>query len=112
MQIAIKGTNLDLTPSIKQYVEEKIGNLEKYLNGVLEAKVELERDRHHHTGEVFRAEVMLIIGGKILRADASSEDIYASLDMVIPKLKEQISKFKDKRTTLQKRGARSAKKKF
>lgn len=101
-----------MTPSIKQYVEEKIGNLEKYLNGVLEAKVELERDRHHHTGEVFRAEVMLIIGGKILRADASSEDIYASLDMVIPKLKEQISKFKDKRTTLQKRGARSAKKKF
>jgi len=112
MQIAIKGTNLQLTPSIKEYVEEKIGHLEKYLNGVLEAKVELERDRHHHTGEVFRAEVMLVIGGKILRADASSEDIYASVDMVVPKLKEQISKFKDKRTTLQKRGARSAKKKF
>jgi ribosome-associated translation inhibitor RaiA len=37
--------------------------------------------------------------------------MYASIDMVIPKLKEQISKFKDKRTALQKRGARSAKKK-
>lgn len=112
MTIAIKGTNLELTPAIKLYVEEKIGNLEKFLHGVLEAKVELERDRHHHTGQVFRAEVMLIIGGKILRADASSEDIYASVDMVVPKLKEQISKFKDKRTTLQKRGARIAKRKL
>lgn len=111
MKISIKGTNLDLTPSLKEYAEEKIGNLEKYLSGVIEAKLELERDRHHQTGDVMRAEVMLIVGGKIMRADASSEDIYAAIDLVIPKLKEQISKFKDKRETLRKRGARSAKRK-
>jgi ribosomal subunit interface protein len=46
----------------------------------------------------------------VMRAEASSEDIYASVDLVIPKLKEQISKFKDKKSTMQKRGARSAKK--
>ncbi|MBI2607570.1 MAG: ribosome-associated translation inhibitor RaiA [Candidatus Doudnabacteria bacterium] len=112
MKIAIKGTNLQLTSSIKQYVEEKVGNLDKYLKHVIEAKVELEKDRHHHTGDVMRAEVMLVLGSKILRADASSEDIFASVDLVIPKLKEQISKFKDKRETLKRRGARSAKKKF
>ncbi len=103
---------MDLTPSIKKYVEEKIGNLEKYLGKIDTGKVELERDRHHHTGLVMRAEVMLIAGGKVMRADASSEDMYASVDMVIPKLREQISKFKDKKATLQKRGARSAKKKI
>jgi putative sigma-54 modulation protein len=108
MNISIKGTNLDLTDSIKEYVEEKIGALGKFIK-FIEAKVELERDRHHHTGDVMRAEVMLVVGGKIMRADAVSEDIYASVDLVIPKLKEQISKFKDKRETLQKRGARSAK---
>ncbi len=111
MNINIKGTNVDLTPSIKQYVEEKIGHLEKFLGKIESAKVELERDRHHHTGNVMRAEVMLIVGGKVMRADASSEDMYASIDMVVPKLKEQISKFKDKRVTLQKRGGRDAKKK-
>ena len=76
-----------------------------------EAKVELARDRHHRTGEVFRCEVMLAVGGKIMRADCEAEDIYACVDLVIPKLKEQISKFKDKRTTLERRGARSAKRK-
>lgn len=111
MQFSIKGTNLDLTESIKEYAEEKVTHLEKYLGKIDHAKVELERDRKHRTGNVMRAEVMLVVGGKTMLADASSEDIFASIDLVMPKLKEQISKFKDKRSTLQKRGARSAKRK-
>jgi putative sigma-54 modulation protein len=110
MNISIKATNMDLTPSIKDYVDDKIGNLEKYAeNG--SAHVELGRDKHHRNGAVFRAEVNLSLGGKLIRADHSSEDIYASIDLVVPKLKEQISKFKDKRKTLARRGARSAKRK-
>ena len=101
---------MDLTPPVKKYVEEKVGNLGKFI-AAQEAKVELERDKHHHSGLVFRAEVTVIVGGKVMRADISAEDIYAAIDLVIPKLKEQIGKFKDKRQTLQRRGARSAKRK-
>ena len=111
MNISIKATHLDLTPSIKEYVEEKVGNLAKFIVAQ-EAKVELARDKHHHTGLVFRAEIMLVVGGKLMRAEADAEDIYAAVDMTIPKLKEQISKFKDKRTTLQRSGARKAKSKL
>jgi putative sigma-54 modulation protein len=110
MNINIKATNVDLTLPIKQYVDEKIGNLEKFLGKIDQAHVELERDKRHRTGDVMRAEVMLTVGGKVMRADASSEDMYASIDLVVPKLKEQVTKFKNKRQTLQRRGARSAKK--
>ena len=112
MRIAIKATNLDLTPAVKKYAEEKIGNLEKYLDNAIEAKVELERDRKHNTGAVFRAEVMIVLHGKVLRAEERSEDMYASIDMIVPKLREQISKLKDRKSTLIKRGARKAKGKF
>ncbi|MEO8065728.1 MAG: ribosome-associated translation inhibitor RaiA [Candidatus Doudnabacteria bacterium] len=108
MNIAIKATHLELTSPIKRYVDEKVGNLSKYIH-TLEGKVELERDRHHHKGEVFRAEIMLVMGGKLMRADAEAEDIYAAVDLCIPKLKEQIAKFKDKKTTQYRRGARTAK---
>ena len=111
MNISIKATHLDLTPSIKEYVEEKIGNLGKFITAT-EAKVELERDQHHQSGLVFRAEVMLVVGGVLMRAEAGAEDIYAAVDIVIPKLKEQIGKFKDKKQTLRRRGARSAKRKM
>jgi putative sigma-54 modulation protein len=108
MNIAIKATHFDMTEPVKEYAEEKVGALEKYMDG-LQAHIELERDRKHSSGAVFRAEVMLVAGGKQMIADATSEDMYAAIDLVIPKLREQITKFKDKRGTLQKRGARSAK---
>lgn len=111
MNIAIKATHLDLTSSIKKYIEEKVGHLGKFISA-LEAKVELDRDQHHHSGEVFRAEIMLIMSGKVMRAEGLAEDIYAAVDIVIPKLKEQISKFKDKKTTLRRKGGRSAKEKI
>jgi len=110
MNISIKGTHLDLTPSIKQYVEEKVGNLGKFISAT-DAKVELERDKHHRTGLVFRAEIMLVVGGKLMRAEAEAEDIYAAVDLTIPKVKEQISKFKDKKTTVNRNLARKARKK-
>jgi putative sigma-54 modulation protein len=111
MNIAIKATHLDITPSIKEYIEEKVGHLGKFIS-TLEAKVEIDRDQHHHSGQVFRAEIMLVMSGKVMRAEASAEDIYAAVDMVIPKLKEQIGKFKDKKTTLRRSRARSAKAKI
>lgn len=112
MNISIKATHFDLSDDIKDYVNEKIGHLEKYLiGGVIECKVELERDRHHQTGNVFRTEVTMFVGGKVIRGEAFGEDMFAAVDLVIPKLKEQITKFKSKRETLERRGARTAKKK-
>lgn len=108
MNISLKGTHVDLTPSIKEYVEEKVGALEKFMPG-LEARVELDRDQHHNTGEVFRAEVTMLAGSKDIRAEASSPDMYASIDLVIPKLKDQILKFKDKKNSLDREEIRAAK---
>ncbi len=110
MNIAIKATHFDMTEPVKEYAIEKIEHLSKYIDA-MDAHIELERDRKHQSGLVFRAEVMLVVGGKQMIADATAEDMYAAIDLVIPKLKEQIAKFKDKRVTLAKRGARSAKRK-
>ncbi|MBX4188288.1 MAG: ribosome-associated translation inhibitor RaiA [Candidatus Doudnabacteria bacterium] len=108
MNIAIKATHFEMTEAIKTYAIEKVEGLGKYIDP-MEAHIELERDRKHNSGLVFRAEIMLTVGGKQMRADALAEDMYAAIDLVIPKIKEQIAKFKEKRNTLQKRGARSAK---
>ena len=75
MKINIKSTHLDLTPALKEYIEEKIGSLAKFLKrwdpeGVVEAYVEVARTtKHHHKGNVFRAETDLRVPGKVLRAE-------------------------------------------
>lgn len=94
MKIIIKGTNLELTVALKNYVQEKVGHLEHYWGEIYEARVELGRSTHHQSG-FFRCEVNLDVPQKlVLRAESTEPDLYAAIDMVIPKLKEQIEKFK------------------
>lgn len=96
MNIIIKGTNLQLTDSLKAYAEEKIRGLEKYWDEILEARVELEGSTHHQSG-FFRCEVNLEVPQKhVMRAESTEPDIYAAIDLTIPKLYEQIQTFKGK----------------
>src|SRR3989338_5705058 len=97
MNIIIKGTNLDLSEAIKAYVHEKVGMLGRLTSKIMEARVELERATKHHTGDVFRVEVMLYLPREMVRAEVASPDLYASIDQVIPKLKVQLEKYHEKR---------------
>jgi ribosomal subunit interface protein len=100
MKINIKAANLDLTPALNQYLEEKIDSLSKFLKnyeieGEIQARVEVGRtSRHHHRGNVFRAEVNLILPKKILRSVAEREDIRVAIDEVKDELQQEIKKYK------------------
>lgn len=94
MKIIIKGTNLEQTEALKSYVNEKIGNLERYSEEILEARVELETSAHHQKG-FFRCEVNLDLPhSQVLRAESTGADLYASIDLVVPKLREQLERHK------------------
>jgi putative sigma-54 modulation protein len=108
MNISIKATHVDLTPSIKEYVEEKISALDKFID-VTGAHVELKRDQHHQSGLVFGADIKVMVGGKDMYAEVWAQDAYSAIDLLVPKIKEQISKFKDKKTSLEREEARAAK---
>lgn len=90
----IYGKNIDVTPALKNYVEEKVRKLGKYFHEAViddaqEAYVtmEVERDRHI-------VEVTVYINGLILRGEEDSNDMYASIDGVIEKLERQVRKYK------------------
>jgi len=103
MVINIKATNLDLTPSVREYVEEKIGSLDKFLQrfekeGEIEIFVEIARaTKHHKSGEVFYAEATFSLGKKVFRAEDSNEDIRIAIDKTRDKLQQEIKKYKEKK---------------
>ncbi|KKU48194.1 ribosomal subunit interface protein [Candidatus Uhrbacteria bacterium RIFCSPLOWO2_12_FULL_46_10] len=99
MVISIKGTNLDLTPALKRYAEQKILSLAKFFPGLTHARVELERTtKHHHKGDVWRAEANLHGPKHLFRAEAVSTDIYAAVDAVKDELKRELHGLKEKRS--------------
>lgn len=109
MKIRIKGTNIKLSQSLKDYVEDKISSVEKFINTKFETQVdfEIEKTTHHHKkGDIFRAEVNLTIPGKLLRAEAQESDIYLSINGVKDKLQRELKKYKDKKSAFSRRSKR------
>ena len=88
MKIMIRGMNIDLTPSVKEYVEEKIGSithmLDKKHEALAEARVEVGKpSAHHHSGKIYYAEVNLKIGGELYRATSNHDDLHAAVQLRI-----------------------------
>lgn len=100
MIVLIHAKNLDLTPSIKSFIETKIGSLSRFLAGaekLAEVRVEISKpSKHHLSGFIYSAEINLKIGGRLLRAVAEHADIRTAVDFAKDELEVQIKKFKQK----------------
>lgn len=99
MKINIK-KNLDLTPSLRVYIDEKLAPLAKFVKqfdetGEAELWLELSRTtRHHQKGEVFLAVADLRLPHKILRAEEYAEDVRKAIDGAKDTLRLEIEKYK------------------
>ncbi len=92
MKVMIYGKNIDVTPSLKEYAEEKVSKLEKFFDKEpMEAQVTLEVDKERHI-----VEITAHVGGLILRGEEETGDMYASIDGVMDKLERQVHKYKTK----------------
>lgn len=91
MRYTITGRNVEITPGLKSAVEEKIGKLERYFQPDTEAAVTLSVQK-----EKQKIEVTIPVKGRIIRAEESSSDMYASIDLVEEILERQIKKYKNK----------------
>ncbi|SHE82222.1 SSU ribosomal protein S30P/sigma 54 modulation protein [Desulfofundulus australicus DSM 11792] len=91
MKVQVRGRNVEVTNALKEYVEKRLGKLERYLDLIEEAQVTLTVEKDSH-----RVEVTIPINGIILRGEETTGDMYASIDLVVEKLEKQIDRYKGK----------------
>jgi len=91
MQIDLSGHHVDLTTPMRNYVNEKIGRLEKHFDRVTDIHVILSVEK-----QVQKAEATIHVKGNKIFAHADEEDMYAAIDALADKLDRQIIKHKEK----------------
>jgi len=91
MKFHIRGKNVEVTDALREYAEKKLGRLERYFEvpPTSEGAITLSVNKNKHT-----VEVTIPFSAVTLRAEEKSEDMYASIDLVIDKLERQIRKHK------------------
>ncbi|HIK45414.1 MAG TPA: ribosome-associated translation inhibitor RaiA [Leptolyngbyaceae cyanobacterium M65_K2018_010] len=97
MKLVIHGRNIEITDAIRDYVEQKILKAVSHFKHLTnEANVHLSVARNPRISSKQSAEVTLFVDGSIVRAEESSENLYASIDLVADKISRQLRKYKEK----------------
>lgn len=91
MQVNISGHHIDLTTSLREYVETKLERLERRYDKITNARVILTLDNQKHKAEA----VFMVAGGEI-HASAKSDDMYSAIDALADKADRQLVKHKEK----------------
>ena len=97
MRIEITGRHIDITPAIRDFTEDKLKKLERWIDEILETHVVLSVEKHRHIAEiVLRARTRTFTG-----TDATG-DMYVSIGNATDKIEKQARKLKDKFTARRK----------
>ena len=91
IHLDITGRQIEITPALRDYAEEKLGKLERLLDGPIEAHVVLGIEKHRHFAEV---QVKSKTG--VFSGHQETGDLYASIREVADKLERQALKHKEK----------------
>ncbi|WP_254565280.1 ribosome hibernation-promoting factor, HPF/YfiA family [Oscillatoria sp. HE19RPO] len=98
MKLVIHGKNIEITEAIREYVNQKVEKaVSHFQNLTTEVDVHLSVAKNPRNNSKQTAEVTIFANGTIIRAEESSENLYASIDLVADKIARQLRKYKEKR---------------
>ena len=97
--IAITGSKVDVTKDLEKYIMKKLGKLDRRLKRSerAEARADVKlQESMSKTGKKCTCEVILHVKGARLTATESTVNMFAAVDIVEAKLKNQLKKHKEK----------------
>lgn len=93
MQLNLTGHHVELTPPLREYINNKLERLERHFDHVTDVHCILTVEKLRH-----KAEATVHVSGSTLFADAVADDMYAAIDALADKLDRQVKKHKEKLT--------------
>ena len=94
MNIVVRGRNVEITPRLQDYVDKKVGKLDRYLPTIEEARMELSVESTQSAQHSQLAQLTVRNRGRILRAEERDGDIFVAIDAVMDKMQRQITRYK------------------
>ena len=91
-ELIVSGIHLDLTPSLKIFVQEKADRLFRHEERILRLRVELECDPKEKFGARFKAKGHVTIDGPALNASVESDECHKAVALLVDKLDRMLSR--------------------
>ena len=96
--VQIFARDMNVSNSLREYIEKKVSRLDRFLPSLTEARVDVaEAKSVRSAADQHVAQLTVHTRGVVLRAEEHSDDIYAAVDAVLDKMQRQITRYKGKR---------------
>ncbi|WP_075182972.1 ribosome hibernation promoting factor [Pantoea sp. 1.19] len=92
MQLNITGKNVEITPALRDFLNEKFAKLEQYFVHINQVHVVLSVEKVNHVADA----TLHVNGGELHASSTQEKDMYAAIDGLIDKLAAQLKKHKEK----------------
>jgi putative sigma-54 modulation protein len=92
MRIETFGKDVEVTPALHSYVEEKLARIGKHFDQHCDARVTLKLQKPDH-----HVDASVNIPGQTLHAEANGQTMYAAIDVLADKLDRLVIKHKEKK---------------
>jgi len=96
MDVSISARHVTITPRLEEVIQEKIGELDRYLEGLESAQVHFDEARNPRISDKLFCEIHLKGGGHHLRSKVDAPDPFTAIDLAEAKLERQIRKLRTK----------------
>jgi putative sigma-54 modulation protein len=98
LEVQVYGRNIEVTDRILDYSKKKVSKLDRFLNDIDEARVDLAYIKSARSAADRQVAQITVRGkGYILRAEERSDDVFTSLDAALEKMQRQMERYKGKR---------------
>ena len=94
MNLKISGHHLELTPALREYVQNKLERIKRHFDNVIDVSVILSVDSLTEKEKRQRAKINLHLRGKDLHVESEAQDMYAAIDLLMDKLDRQVLRHK------------------
>lgn len=96
MKLNIKSRHSNVSPAVKEYAEKKISKMDRFFANIQEIVIDFDILKNKDDTERQYASATVWASGTILRAQETSETLYASIDSIFDKLEKQLKKYNEK----------------
>ena len=96
MELQVTGTNMEITPAVRRYIERKLGKLNRHLPKIIESKVEVSEEKTRSPQQHYLVRVTVDGGGSVFHGEERGEDLFKAVDRVAAIMTRQLEHHKGK----------------
>ena len=98
MEVQIKAKDFKVTDALRDYVQERIDKLDRFIGRGASAKLELAREHNRTGGDQMVAQLTIAVRHTVLRAEQQHTDVRRAFDLALEKIGSQLRRYHNKRT--------------